>query len=75
MWKRGRGDQGAQAQQELSGFKAEDVAAASEAALHRIENGAIGCLLEAALGERGAQAVAAELFEPGAVIGVTVRPA
>ena len=68
--KAARRDQGAQAQEQILRFKAQDVAAVAEATFHLVEDGAIGGAGESTLGQRRAQAVAAEPLEAGAVVVV-----
>ena len=61
--KASRGDEGAEAKEELAGLEAQDVATVGEAAFHRVEDRAVGGFLQATLGKGWAQGVATEVFE------------
>jgi len=65
-----RRDECTEAKEQLARLEPKDEAAVGETALHRVEDPAVGSFLEAALRERRAQAVAAELLEALAIVAV-----
>jgi hypothetical protein len=65
---RGAGDDGRELLQEFDGLEEELRGAIAPDRLERDEDAPVGPELEAVLGERGAEEVAAELLEAGAIV-------